>query len=208
MFSEIGKPLKISWAGITNRTCQNNSSGLYAVPCGHISRGMLKTRHISSWINSSGILLLQLSFMSKEPPYHMTGLGIKIKNWSAWMYPLTWEEHMLEDASVLLRGYALTGYRHTHVPGTWWSNGMQTSSSTRRKQEAQVFQGLLKETVAHPTTKGGHLWIKRQVKLTMHTFFSHLQYYWSSVIKCKLYKMLAWRYLALFKALYVAVRFL
>lgn len=111
VFSEIGKPLKITWASITNWTCQNNSSGLYAVPCSHISWGMLKTRCISTSINSSGILLLHLSFMSKEPPYHMTGLGIKINNWSAWMNPLTWEERTLEDASVLLRGYALTSTR-------------------------------------------------------------------------------------------------
>lgn len=75
-FSEIGKPLKISRAGVTNPTCQNNSSGFCAPPCCHISRGMLKTRGISSWINSPGILLLRSFFMSGEDSHHvMVRLG-------------------------------------------------------------------------------------------------------------------------------------
>lgn len=60
-FSEIGKPLKMSWASRTTQTCQNNSSGSDALPCSHNSPRMLKTRRISTRINSSGRLLLQLS---------------------------------------------------------------------------------------------------------------------------------------------------
>lgn len=92
--------MKISWAGKTNWTCQNNSPGLYAVPCSCISWGTFQTKRISTGINSPGILLLQLSVVGEEPCYHTTALGTRMNNCSAWLHPPPCAEHALEDPSA------------------------------------------------------------------------------------------------------------
>lgn len=65
-----------------------------------------------------------------EHPYHTTGLGTEMNKGRQ---PLTSEEptpgHL---RAVGFGGRALPGNRHPHVPGTPWSNPMQTPPCTRR----------------------------------------------------------------------------